>query len=593
MLFPHHDGSELYLSKTQPRLGEKVTFRVRVPKDHSVNRIMIRIYHDGEPRYFDLERKRSLSRESWWEVRVPVMNRRTKYRFLVLGESGEHWLTAHGFQDFDATSATDFQIIASSPVPKWIFKSVFYQIFPDRFANSGRITSKDHNFIERPWNTLPKGKDKTTGIEFFGGDLYGVTEHLDHLEELGVDGIYFTPIFPARSTHRYDASSFDEVDPLLGGNSALVELVKEAHSRKMRLIGDLTTNHCGAGHPWLSTALKKKNSTERGFFYWDEKIQHGYVGWWGLAGLPKLNFSSRELRKRMFSGKNSVLRRWLRKPYSFSGWRIDVGNMTGRYEAIDINREIIQEIRSVISEESPEAWLVAENADNHPEDLDGLGWHGTMNYNGFMRPVWSWLHHAPQIKYGFFGVPIDIPKFTGRQLVDSLRTFQSMVPWISLNASMTLLDSHDTARFKNVVGFDRGRHAAAIGLLMTYPGVPSIFAGDEIGIEGAWGEDSRRTMPWERRSQWDLELLEIFKELIHLRRNSHALAFGGLRWIEAANEYVIFERESIKEHLGVVVARKPMRINRPDHWKKLSTLFGPPGKSIMEFSDAGVGIYRL
>lgn len=593
MLFPHHDGSELYLSNNQPRLGERVTFKVRIPKDHLVSRIMLRIYHDGEPRYFDLKRRAGFSSEAWWEVRVPIINKRTRYRFLIIGSDGQRWLTARGLEDFDVTSATDFQIIADSPIPTWIFSSVFYQIFPDRFAKSDRIKPSHHDFIERTWDSLPKGKDKTTGIEYFGGDLYGVIDHLDHLEELGINGIYFTPIFPARSTHRYDASSFDEVDQLLGGNVALSELVKRAHLRRMRLIGDLTTNHCGAGHPWLKRAFEKPNSPEHDFFYWDKKIKHGYVGWWGLAGLPKLNFTSRELRKRMFNGKNSVIRRWLREPYSLSGWRIDVGNMTGRYEGMDINREIVREIRDVISEEFPDAWLVAENADNHPEDLDGLGWHGTMNYNGFMRPVWSWLHNQPDIKYGFFGVPIDIPQYSGAQLVDSLRGFQAMVPWLALNASMILLDSHDTARFRNVVGFDNARHCAAVGLLMTYPGVPSIFAGDEIGIEGAWGEDSRRTMPWKRRSQWNLELFENFKELIRIRRKSHALAFGGIRWIEAANDYIIFERQSRKEHLGIIVTRKSLQVNYPEHWKRVSTLFGPTGESSANFADAGIGIYKL
>lgn len=593
MLYPHHDGSELYLSKTQPALGDKVTFRVRVPETSNVERILIRIYHDGEPRYFDLKRTARRSGEWWWSAKIAVINHRTRYRFLLISSSGQSWLNAGGVSDSDVTSGEDFQIIAGLPIPKWIRSSVFYQIFPDRFARSKRSNSAHHSFVPREWDELPKGKDKTTGVEYFGGDLHGVRDHLDHLEELGVNGIYFTPIFPARSTHRYDASSFDEVDPLLGGNRALSDLSREARSRSMRLVGDLTTNHCGAGHPWLARALKDKRSVERGFFYWDRRIKDGYVGWWGLASLPKLNFASKELRELMFSGKRSILRRWLRPPYSLSGWRIDVGNMTGRYEGVDINQEIIGEIRDVISQEFPDAWLVAENADNHPEDLTGLGWHGTMNYNGFMRPLWSWLHHRPEIKYGFFGVPIEIPTFDGRQFVDSLKKFQAMVPWQSLVASMTLLDSHDTARFRNVVGFDRHRHRAAVGLLMTYPGVPSIFAGDEIGLEGAWGEDARRTMPWEKQSEWDYDLFNDFKDLIAIRRSSHALANGGLRWVTATADYVIFERESKKEKIGIVVSRTENTVTTPHHWPRGKTLFGPIFGRKLVFSQPGVGIYRI
>jgi len=163
----------------------------------------------------------------------------------------------------------------------------FYQIFPDRFASSGKKRNVPSKFVSRAWNDLPKGRDKTTGIEYFGGDIDGVTEHLDHITSLGASGIYFTPFFPANSTHRYDASSFDHVDPLLGGDEALLELAAKANKKGIRLMGDLTTNHCGAGHPWIKKALASPDSKERSYFYWDSSIKHGYEGWWGLASLPK------------------------------------------------------------------------------------------------------------------------------------------------------------------------------------------------------------------------------------------------------------------------------------------------------------------
>ena len=137
-----------------------------------------------------------------------------------------------------------------------------------------------------------------------------------------------------------------------------------------------------------------------------------------------------------------------------AGWRIDVGNMTGRYLTDDFHGEVVAGIRAAIEETNPEAWLVAENADHFPEDLDGLGWHGTMNYNGFMRPVWGWLNNNPQIQYGFFGQPTDIPKVNGGQLVAAMTQFNAGIPWRNLTASMLLLDSHDTARFRSVVGKD-------------------------------------------------------------------------------------------------------------------------------------------
>jgi alpha-glucosidase len=594
---PHHDGSELYLSNAAPELGEKVEFKVRSDINQNIETVLIRIYMDGEPRFHELKRGKAKEGENWWSCKLEVINRQTAYRFLLITGDTFTWLNAAGVSDSDVTSANDFQLIASRKNPEWIRASVFYQIFPDRFATTGKyIDQAPERFVRRDWKDLPQGKDKTTGIELFGGDLDGVREHLDHLVDLGVNGIYFTPVFPARSTHRYDASSFDQIDPILGGNKAMASLLKVAKAKGFNLLGDLTTNHCGAGHPWIQRALKDKNSTERSFFYWDSKADHGYEGWWGLASLPKLNYASKVLRQRMYEGPNSVVKKWLKAPYSMSGWRIDVGNMTGKYHAQDLNLEVTRGIRKALDEVNPDAWLVAENADNFPVDLDGDGWHGTMNYNGFMRSVWGWLKQNPDIKFGFFGLPSPIPNFSGVQMVAGMRSFNAGIPWRSLVSSMTLLDSHDTARFRNVVGGNRDRHLAGMGLLLTYPGVPSIFAGDEIGLQGAWGEDARRTINWDDRSGWDHDFLSQVSQLVAIRRKSHALSDGGMQWVRVENNWIAFIRESKKEKLLIVISREKAKCGVADvlRGRKVKTLFGPEiieGK--ISFSNAGVGIYKL
>jgi len=554
-LIPHHDGSELYLSTSAPTIGESVEFRVRVPSGYRFESALLRIYQDAEPRTFELALSASGLNEEWWSASAVVMNPVAHYRFLFVREGSYQWLNAAGIHSNEVTSTNDFQILARPSFPQWIHQSVFYQIFPDRFASSGKRRSVPKIFVRRAWNDNPRGRDATTGVEYFGGDLEGVESHLDYLSDLGISGIYFTPFFEARSTHRYDASSFEHVDPLLGGDKAMKLLIKSAAQRGIRIMGDLTTNHVGVGHDWFKKAIAKKNSKERGYFYWDTSIEHGYVGWWGLASLPKLNYSSADLRKAMFAGKNSVVRRWLRAPMNMAGWRIDVGNMTGRYLDDDFNREVIRGIRGAMDETNPDAWLVAENADHFPADLDGLGWHGTMNYNGFMRPIWGWLQHQPEVEGGFFGLPTGLPDFSAREMVTAMQEFNAGIPWRSLTASMLLLNSHDTARFRNVVGGDVDRHLAGVGLLLTYPGVPSIFAGDEIGLRGAWGEDARRTINWENQIDWDLDFLTRMKELIALRKKSHALAHGGLRWIAAENNVVVFLRESNSENLLVLISR--------------------------------------
>jgi alpha-glucosidase len=257
----------------------------------------------------------------------------------------------------------------------------------------------------------------------------------------------------------------------------------------------------------------------------------------------------------MYESEKSVIRKWLKPPYNFDGWRIDVGNMTGRYKGQDINQEIARGIRTAMDKTNPEAWLVAENADHSPSDLDGFGWHGTMNYNGFARPLVNWLNKTKKEIPNFSQFEVPNPSFTGSGTVKAMRAFAAGIPWRSLTASMVLLGSHDTARFKTVVGGDRDRHLAGLTALLTYPGVPSIFAGDELGLEGEWGEDARRTIDWQNTDKWDHELLAEFKSLISIRKSHDALINGGIRWIYAADNAFAYLRESKKESILIFISR--------------------------------------
>ena len=556
ILEPHHDGSELYVSNSAPKIGDSVEIKVRVPAKDKCTRIFIRFFHDGEPRTLEMKRAKKFAHEQWWSVELQILNTVTHYRFQLVDSKSYRWLNGVGVFDHDVTDREDFQIIAKPAYPHWIQSAVFYQIFADRFAKSSIKREVPDWAVPREWNQLPKGKDKTTGVEFYGGDLPGVISKLDYLKQLGVSALYFTPLFPGRSNHRYDAASFDEIDPVLGGNQAMVELSESVHKAGFKIMGDLTTNHCGQAHPWLRKAKKSRFAKSRDFFYWDSSIPHGYVGWWGLASLPKLNYASKKLQQVMYRGPQSVVRRWLQAPFNFDGWRIDVGNMTGRYLDQDINAEVAEGIRAAMDETNPDAWLVAENADHSPKDLDGLGWHGTMNYNGFARPIVNWMNKEDAKLPNFSQFPVPNPQFSGTGTVSVMRAFAAGIPWRSLVASMVLLDSHDTARFKTVVGGDRNRHLSGLTALFTYPGVPSIFAGDELGLEGSWGEDSRRTIDWDNPDSWDVTLLAEVKKLIRIRRERDALINGGLRWIYSSDDAIGYLRESKKEKIFVFISRK-------------------------------------
>ena len=598
LLEPHHDGSELYVSNAAPKLGEKVTFKVRIPQNYLFKDAVIRYYHDGEPRTAHLKKLKSNKVESWWGITIPIINYETRYRFLFAGNGKYDWLSASGLTNHDVHSNSDFQLIARPEYPKWLKSSVFYQIFPDRFAKTYEKKLPKWA-VARDWNLPPRDKSKFTGIEVYGGDLQGVQEHLDHISELGANGIYFTPFFPAQSNHRYDASSFDEVDPILGGDKAWFSLVKAANKRKIKLVGDITSNHCGAGHYWLAKAKGDRKSKEAGYFYWNKKYKWGYEGWWGLESLPKLNYASKELRKVMYEGKNSIIRKWLSPKYGMSGWRVDVGNMTGKYGAIDIHDEVMYGIRSAVEETKPDAWLVAENADFVANDLAGAGWHGTMNYQGFSRPLSSWMNESAKLSGGFQGLPIDSPRITGQQLVETIKNFNGSIPWRALTASMILLDSHDTPRFRTIVSKDKAKHLAAMTMLMSYPGVPSIFMGDELGFEGTGGEDSRRTINWDDRSGWDHDFLVEVKKLTKLRRTEDALINGGLRWISAEANYLAYLRESKKGAILVVIAAKPGTVNidlSNYGYRITKTLYGEKAsgaKINFKNSKATQGIWKL
>jgi alpha-glucosidase len=596
---PHHDGSDLYVSNSAPKIGDKVTLRVRVPKGYTFDEAYIRLYEDAESRTHKLDEKISSKTERWFEVKIQITNIHTIYRFVFVGENKYEWLNAKGLFDHDVHSNNDFQIVAIPENPKWINKSVFYQIFPDRFARSGKININPDWAYPRDWNELPRGRSKYTGQELYGGDLYGIEDKLDYLTDLGINGIYLTPIFPSRSNHRYDATTFDEVDPILGGDKAFKSLISSAKKKKIRILGDLTSNHCGVGHEWIITAKKNKSSKERSFFYWDKSIKWGYVGWFGLESLPKFNYSSKALRKAVYQGKNSIVKKWISPKFGMAGWRIDVGNMTGVQGAENHHVEVMQGIRKAMADVDPDTWLVAENGDFVASDLNGLGWQGAMNYQGFMRPFWNWMNRNPEITGGFQGLPFAMPKIDGEQFFASIQEFNASIPWRSLTASMLILDSHDTARFRTVVLGDRNAHLAAMTMLLTYPGVPSIFAGDEIGLEGSWGEDSRRTINWDDRGGWDVDFYASVKKLINLRKESPALINGGLRWVAVEKDYLAYLRESKSQTLLIFISRSPVKteIDLSDYgYTVAETLYGESAKGTkikIDSKSATEGIWLL
>lgn len=576
---PHHDSGPLFVPSRPRRLGDHVEVRVWVPTTWPLRAVALRTLVDGEISTATLEPGPELPGGTWWTTSVQVANPVQPYRFCLIGDdaagSGEDdvpgyaWLTAAGIVPWDVGDATDFRLVAHEPAPDWVDDAIVYQIFPDRFARSlgapvddqGRYAPTGLPSWARPmaWDQIPSVDGFVNGEQLYGGDLDGVIERLDHIQGLGADTVYLTPVFPAGSAHRYDASTFDHVDPLLGGDEALVRLSEALHERGMRLMLDLTTNHTGAGHEWFRTAQADPSSVEAGFYSFTEH-PHQYRCWIGVPSLPSLEHSSPALRERLLEGPGSIVGRYLAPPFLADGWRIDVANMTGRNGAEDLTHEVARTIRATMREvrgsTGIDTWLLAEHGHDASGDLAGDGWHGTMNYTGFTRPLWAWLS-AQGSELNWLGLPMTTPRIPGHAAARTLRDYNAHLPWPSRLHSQNQLSSHDTPRTRTVVG-SREAHLVALAALAALPGVPTVFAGDELGLQGWTGEHSRTPMPWEAierldrgeafeattaiEQEIDAAVLPVLRELLGLRRSQAALRRGGMQWLHMGTDALVFCR---------------------------------------------------
>ena len=544
---PHHDGSPLYRRPESGPLGSTVQVRVRTSTHLQPDAVWLRTVEDGEPFYAACRMDRTSDNSTWWVGTVTIRNPVQRYRFMVSYGDTFVWLNQAGLFDHDVTDAHDFTVTCHQPAPDWGRDAVVYQIFPDRFARSRAADDRPIPdwAVPAQWDDPPTHAGPHTPLQFYGGDLDGITEHLDHLVDLGATTVYLTPVFPGESNHRYNASTFDEVDPLLGGDEAYRRLIDAAHERGLRVLGDLTSNHTGDTHEWFLRAVTDHDSEEREYYFFD--ADGGYADWKGFQTLPKLNHRAPGLAERF----GRVVTRWLE--FGLDGWRIDVANMTGRHQDVDIAHHVARELRARASEVAPDALLLAEHGHDATGDLDGDGWHGTMNYYGFSFPVWEWLRD-PRKPVPSFGLPVPVPRRDGVAMVTAMREFTASFGWAAVNASWNILGSHDSPRIRTTTGSADLHHVAAV-LQFTLPGVPMVFAGDELGLEGVNGEDSRRTMPWDDPAAFDTRTGATYAALARLRSENVALRRGGLRWVHVGADEIAFLREHPQGTLLVTATR--------------------------------------
>lgn len=443
--------------------------------------------------------------------------------------------------------------------PDWVRDAVFYQIFPDRFARSGRVQAPGP--LE-PWDAAP------TTQGFKGGDLYGVLEHLDHLSSLGVTAVYFNPVFASASNHRYHTYDYHAVDPLLGGDAALRELIDAAHARDIRVVLDGVFNHasrgfwpfnhvleCGIGSPYVDWFHVDRQALAAGRplrAYPDESllqavadsewatVHHagaesmlalGYKAWWDLPALPKLNTDNPVVREFIFD----VAERWIR--FGADGWRLDVA------AEID-DDEFWREFRRRVKAANPDAYIVAEIWHEDHRWLKGDQFDAYMNYpfaeatisfcggsHLDMRVVAQQGNLAATVR------PMDAPTFAER-LTHALTCYAPEINSVQLN----LLDSHDTPRLVTLCGGDVDSVRLATLVQMTVPGAPSIYYGDEVGMAGEHDPDCRRAFPWDRLEAWDASLLAFFQGAAALRHAYPALRRGSFAIVAADGTALAYRR---------------------------------------------------
>ena len=510
----------------------------------------------------------------------------------------------------------NFRIVPGFKTPDWAKGAVMYQIFVDRFYNgdkSNDVLDNEYVYVGKPskrvkdWCKIPNAD----GIrEFYGGDLQGIIDKIDYLNELGVDAIYLNPIFVSPSNHKYDIQDYDNVDPHFGkiindegdvlcnkldnnfatkyinrttdsenlkaSNELFIELVEKAHENNIKVILDGVFNHCGSFNKWLDREKIYENSKKyekgaytsiespfKSFFHfynteaWPDNPN--YDGWWGYDTLPKLNY---EGSPKLYKYILDVGRKWVSPPYNADGWRLDVAADLGYSK--EFNHQFWRDFRKAVKDANPEALILAEHYGD-PSDWirNGDQWDTVMNYDAFMEPV-TWF---------LTGMQKHSDEFRGDLLGNSKAFFDSMIYNMSkhvyqtIQVSMNQLSNHDHSRFLTRTnhkvgrlhtlgaeaaneGINKGIMKEAALIQMTWPGAPTIYYGDEAGVCGWTDPDNRRTYPWGNE---DNDMISLHKELIKIRKENEVLKTGSLRFLYGEHMVICYGRWDENSKLAIVV----------------------------------------
>jgi cyclomaltodextrinase / maltogenic alpha-amylase / neopullulanase len=414
--------------------------------------------------------------------------------------------------------------------PDWVKNAVFYQIFPDRFARSQTPQAGLWQSSQlQPWDSQP------TYEGYKGGDLWGIIDRLEYLQELGINALYLTPVFQSPSNHRYHTHDYYQVDPMLGGNVALDALIEAVHRYNMKLVLDGVFNHASRGFFFFNDILE--NGPHSPWLDWfkienwplsayDGAKPANYNSWVGNRALPQFNHDNAQVREYIMQ----VAEYWLKQ--GIDGWRLDVPNEV-------TTPGFWQEFRDRVKAVNPEAYIVGEIWDDASPWLDGTQFDGVMNYR-FAEPTIAFVSGDRFIpEYAQYHYT-PYPAIDGREYGKRISQLLDRHDWEIQQTQLNLLDSHDTARLLSSVGGDRDTVHLATTLLLTFPGAPCIYYGDEIGLPGDKDPDCRRGFP--PSAKWDLDTLKHHQKLIALRHQYPALRMGSYELLYAQDSIYCFAR---------------------------------------------------
>ena len=581
-----HDCTEEYRNPSEPDKNTDVFIKFRTVKN---NADKVGIVTDGV--YTPMKKTSYDSRFDYYTTTVHVGETQFRYYFEVVTGRATVYFNQLGAMT-ELNQDYDFAINPGFKTPGWVKGAVIYQIYVDRFYNgdkSNDVVDHEYNYIGEHVNRV-ENWDKypaTMGVrEFYGGDLEGVIQKFDYLQDLGIQCIYFNPLFVSPSNHKYDIQDYDYIDPHFGkivedggdvlpegvwdnskatkyikrvtslanleaSNELFARLVDEAHKRGIKVIIDGVFNHCGSFNKWLDRERIYENSNDfekgayvsadspyKDFFQFNDMgawpYNGTYNGWWGHDTLPKLNYEgSKKLEEYILN----IGRKWVSPPYNVDGWRLDVAADLGF--SAEYNHEFWRKFRNAVKEANPDAVILAEHYGDPYSWLQGDQWDTIMNYDAFMEPLTWFLTGMEKHSDSFKQEKIGNPSY----FFDSMRHNMSRMGDSPVRISMNELSNHDHSRFltrtNRTVGRtdSRGPKAAeinvnkgvfkeAVVVQMTWPGAPTIYYGDEAGVCGWTDPDNRRTYPWGHE---DKELIEFHKAVINIHKSVPALIDGSYK----------------------------------------------------------------